>query len=71
MNCKVAFESQMMGLEHNQSSDGRALIELMLATGLTELMLCWFTNRSLIGHSGVPVALASQGFNAVNMLVLS
>ena len=42
MNFKVTFESQMMGLEHNQSSDGRALIELMLATGLTELMLCWF-----------------------------
>ena len=32
----------MMGVEHNQKLDGRALIELILAAGLTELMLYWF-----------------------------
>ena len=36
------IKNQMMGVEHNQKSDGRALIEVMLAAGLTELMLCWF-----------------------------
>ena len=32
------MKSQMMGLKHNQSSDGRALTELMLAVRLMELM---------------------------------
>ena len=32
------MKCQMMGLEYNQSSDGRALSELMLAVRLMELM---------------------------------
>ena len=48
MNGKVTFESQMMGLEHNQSSDGKALIELMLAAGLIELMLFSFAPQKLL-----------------------
>ena len=41
--CKVeCIKSQLMGLEHNQCSDGRALTELMFVARLIELMLISF-----------------------------